>query len=64
MKHLFATLAIFFKSHFFVTFCKYKSNLVSNPVHGILTLTQVLDQFLGLQETHALFLGPLEQEVP
>lgn len=64
MKHLLATLTIFFKSHFSVTFCKYKSNLVSNPVHGILTLTQVLDQLLGLQETHALFLGPLEQEVP
>lgn len=43
---------------------RYESNLVTNPVQGIFTLTQILDQFLGLQQTHALFLGFLQQEVP
>lgn len=43
---------------------KNESNLVTDPVQGIFTLTQILDQFLGLQQTHALFLGFLQQEVP
>lgn len=41
-----------------------KSDLVTDPVQGIFTLTQVLDQFLGLQETRALLLGPHQQKVP
>lgn len=40
------------------------SDLVVDPVHGILTLAQVLHQFLGLQQTHAFLLGLLQQQVP
>lgn len=35
------------------------SDLITYPVESIFTFAQVLDQFLGLQETHALLLGPL-----
>lgn len=42
----------------------YNSDLVAYPVQGIFAFTQVLDQFLGLQETHSLLLGLLQQEVP
>ena len=40
------------------------SDLVADPVEGILALAQVLHQLLGLQQTHALLLGLLQQLVP
>lgn len=55
---LFAVFLLFFLN------VPLDSDLVTDPVHGIFTLTQVLDQFLGLQETRALLLGPQQQEVP
>lgn len=42
----------------------FHPDLVTDPVHGIFTLTQVLDQFLGLKKTHSLFFCLLKQEVP
>lgn len=40
------------------------SDLVADPVQSIFTLPQVLDQLLGLQETHSFLLGLLQQQVP
>lgn len=40
------------------------SHLVTDPVQSILALTEILHQFLGLQETHSLLFSLLQQEVP
>lgn len=47
-----------------VIFSWCEPDLVTDPVEGIFTLAQVLDQFLGLKKTHALLLGLLQEEVP
>lgn len=43
---------------------KCDPDLVTDPVQGIFTLTQVLNQFLSLQETRSLLFRLLYQEVP
>lgn len=39
-------------------------HLVTDPVQSILALTEILHQFLGLQETDSLLFSLLQQQVP